>query len=33
MRLTDYQVTFRSLLPDTLQQATILLDNIKLIQK
>jgi hypothetical protein len=33
MRMTDYQVSFRSLLPDTLQQATILLDNIKLIQK
>jgi hypothetical protein len=33
MRMTDFQVVFRSLLPDTLQQATILLDNIKLIQK
>jgi hypothetical protein len=33
MRMTDYQINFRSLLTDTLQQATILLDNIKLIQK
>ena len=33
MKMTDYQLTFRSLLPDSLQQATIQVDNLKLIQK
>jgi hypothetical protein len=30
---TDFQVIFRSLMPDSLNQATILIDNVKLIQK
>ena len=33
MQLTDFQVVFRSLLPDSLAQATILIDNVKLVQK
>jgi hypothetical protein len=33
MLMTDYQVIFRSLMPDSLTTATILLDNVKLISK
>jgi hypothetical protein len=33
LRSKDFQVVFKSLLPDSLNTATILLDNIKLIQK
>jgi hypothetical protein len=33
LKMKDFQIVFRSLLPDSLNSATILLDNIKLIQK
>ncbi len=32
MRLTDYQIVFKSLLPDSISTATVLIDNIKLLQ-
>ena len=33
LKKKDFQIVFRSLLPDTLSTATILIDNVKLIQK
>ena len=33
LRMKDFQIVFKSLLPDDLTTATILIDNIKLIQK
>jgi hypothetical protein len=33
LKMTDFQILFNSLLPDSLSTATILIDNIKLIQK
>lgn len=33
MRLTDYQIVFKSLLPDSISTATVLIDNIKLLQQ
>jgi hypothetical protein len=33
LKMTNFQIVFRSLLPDSLNSATILIDNIKLIQK
>ena len=33
LKKKDFQIVFRSLLPDTLSSATILIDNVKLIQK
>jgi hypothetical protein len=33
LRMKDFQLVFRSLLPDSLNSATILIDNLKLIQK
>jgi hypothetical protein len=33
MRLTDYQIVFKSLLPDSISTATVLIDNIKLLQR
>jgi hypothetical protein len=33
LKSKDFQVVFRSQLPDTLAQATVLIDNVKLIQK
>ena len=33
LKTKDFQVIFRSLLPDSLDKATILIDNVKLIQK
>ena len=33
LKSKDFQVIFRSLLPDSLDKATILIDNVKLIQK
>ncbi len=33
MRLTDFQIVFRSLIPDSLSTATVLIDNIKLLQR
>lgn len=33
LRMTDFQVVFRSLLPDSIATATVLIDNIKLLQR
>jgi hypothetical protein len=33
LKAKDFQVVFRSQLPDTLTQATVLIDNVKLVQK
>ncbi len=33
MRLTDFQIVFKSLLPDSISTATVLIDNIKLLQR
>ena len=33
MRLTDFQIVFSSLLPDSISTATVLIDNIKLLQR
>ena len=33
MRLTDFQIVFSSLLPDSISTATVLIDNVKLLQR
>ncbi len=33
MRLTDFQIVFKSLLPDSISTAAVLIDNIKLLQR
>jgi hypothetical protein len=33
LRMTDFQIVFKSLLPDSIATATILIDNVKLLQK
>jgi hypothetical protein len=33
LRQTDFQIVFRSLLPDSIPQATVQIDNLKLLQK